>query len=696
MNKDVVLEFLEETLSGFDTIENTMIELEDHPNDMSLIDTIFRPVHSLKGNSAFFGLLKVKKLTHRMENLLDSARKEKLMISSEIISLLLECIDYLREIINRVEEGGEEVIDEKRYNEFLDQLNKIIKEQEKTFPLLQTEKAEIIAFLDNLKNEEQYTEKVHTLLSIFEKNQEDSSKTIPEIEILENYFANPFDDGEASEDIIDDISNQLTKVSQYVSDNNSKKKYDDLLDTYKTFADSGVGIDEIAQEILADKLASFKSTISIKEEKPKKDDASKLEKQVIKKEKAQPDKKKKQSKSNTIRINEQSLDQFLNYVGELLSIEELFGYISQELVKYDINLTSTFKHNLDNFSRISSKLRNSIMEVRKVKSDSLLGKSKRIVRDIAKKSKKEINIEIRGKELKIDKSYIELLDSPLVHMIRNAADHGIESPREREQSGKEKTGTIIIGLKEDEKNLILQIIDDGRGLDLKKLRQKAMEKGLIDKTQDLTENDIINLLFQSGVSTAQKVTDVSGRGVGMDVVRKAIDDAGGNIKVKTEPGKGSTFSVILPKNVSTKISDVYLVEAFSGDYYALPLKLVEEAFTIDQTDIFSVKNKGNVIKRRGNILSVFVLDEVLRGNKDGSIGQYFEDRKNIPFVYVNIPGKPIAICLKDVIGVQTIVVKDIESIKFDNKIFDGGSTQADGKIALILNQDWLEDYIKSS
>ncbi|MFP4548890.1 MAG: chemotaxis protein CheA [Fidelibacterota bacterium] len=696
-NNEVVREFLDETLSGFDTIENTMIELENDPENVDLINTIFRPVHSLKGNSAYFGLLKVKKLTHNLENLLDSARKSKIKITPEIITILLSGIDYLREMISRVEEGDEEVVDEERYTASLEKIDSILAEHARPYTISEQEKLEIIEFVKEIKQDidGDKSDKAQKILSIFSKSsgKEEKQGEIKEVSELKGLLTKSFDDIEASEKDIEEMQTRIDALAGYCESAEAKANYDELLDTFKTFAYSGIGIDDVGQEIIMDKLTALEK--HLKPQQAPTDTASQLQKKKPEPEKKQVQKSTQASGTSTIRINEKSLDEFLNYVAELLSIEELFGYMARDLSKYDVNLSSNFKRNMEDFSRISSKLRNGIMDIRKVKADSLLQKTRRIVRDIANKSDKNIDIEIKGEDLKIDKSYIELLDSPLVHMVRNAADHGIEPAAHRKAAGKDETGKITIDLYEEEKNLVLEIIDDGKGLDLEVLKEKAIEKGFIDSEQDLKEEDIINLLFQSGISTAKKVTDVSGRGVGMDVVKRTIESAGGKISVKTEAGKGSTFAIQLPKNVSTKINDVYLVRSFSDEVYALPLKLIEEAFTLDYKDIFSVKNKGNVVKRRGNLLSVFVMDEIL--NKESQqLKEYFATQNNVPFVYVNFPGKPLAICIKDVVGVQTIVIKDIDSLKFNKKIFDGAATLGDGKIALVINQDWLQSYVSNN
>ncbi len=705
-NREVVNEFLEETLDGFETIENTLVHLEDEPDNLDLINTIFRPIHSLKGNSSYFGLFKVKTLTHTLENLLDEARKENIKITSEIISILLSSIDYLKEMIERVENEGEEVVDEESYENKINIIEEILTKQDKLFSISSKVKTQIINLFkqiqddsnDNIKNE------IKNILTVFEiensEQKNDNKIKNKVIDKLIKYFTDPFPSGEANDDDIEKINNLIDNIKIKNKQEYVIELYEKFKDDFETFAFSGVGIDEVGQEILLESLTELiniaefeKDEFSEKTEKTTEkvdDNPEEKTKKIVKN-----DDSTKNAKSKieaTIRIKEHSLDEFLNTVAELLSIEELFNFLSHEIEKYSLDLSSTFRHHLDEFSRISSKLRNGIMDIRKVEASILLQKVPRLVRDIITDSNKEIKVKTIGENIKIDKSYIELLDSPIVHMVRNAADHGIEHKEERKKAGKDISGNIEVSIIENEKNLILKVADNGKGLDLDALRLKAIEKGFIQQTQELKESDIVNLLFQSGVSTATKVTDVSGRGVGMDVVKTAIESVNGKINVKTKPGEGSEFSIELPKNVSTKINEVYLIKSFEDEIYALPLKLIEEAFTVSPEELFSVANQGQVLIRRDNVLSVLVLDELFGGKGKTFLEESRGSNGNIPFIYVNFPGKPIALCIKEIIGVQTIVVKNINGVYLNKKIFEGGATLANGKIALLIKPEYLLNF----
>ena len=696
-NKEVVNEFLEETLSGFDTVSNTLIQLESEPENLELIDTIFRPIHSLKGNSAYFGLMKVTKMAHNLENLLDSARKEKLIINSQVISVLLSSIDYLKLMIKRVENDEDEIDDEVIYSFQLTEIDKILQELEKPFQISQQNKIKILELIDQIKMEsnESNQTKISELLTFFtcEKKTGKDEHNDSNVSILHELFTKPFIDGYASEEEIARMNELINNLSSQCKNRKATELFNKLQDAFETFAFSGIGIDEVAQEILKETLDDLSKNIiideNIKQEKMSGSDSIMQKTQNKQKKSKKPEKKKIES---TIRIKEKSLDDFLNYVAELLNVEELFKFISTQIAKYDLDLSSSFKYNLDDFSRISAKLRNSIMNIREVDASTLLQKVPRLVRDISNKSDKEINVVITGEDIKIDKSYIELLDNPLVHMVRNAADHGIESMAERSKAGKEEKGNIYVSIFEEDKDFILEVKDDGKGLNLLALNAKAIEMGLIKKGEEMSQDEIIKFLFQSGISTAQKVTDVSGRGVGMDVVKTAIESANGKITVQTKEGEGSVFSIILPKNVSTKINEVYLVESFSNEVYALPLKIIEEAFTADFDKVFSIIEKGNVLKRRENLLSVLVLDDIL-GVSNKSLNAYFDNDNKVSFVYINLPYKSLALCVKTIVGVQTIVVKDIIGLQMNKNIFDGGATMGDGKIALQIKQEYLQNYI---
>jgi two-component system chemotaxis sensor kinase CheA len=271
-------------------------------------------------------------------------------------------------------------------------------------------------------------------------------------------------------------------------------------------------------------------------------------------------------------------------------------------------------------------------------------------------------------------------------MVRNAADHGIESTAARVSAGKPETGAITVSMLETSDDLQLTLSDDGAGLDYDGLQRKAVALGLIAENARLTQNDVVELLFQSGVSTAKVVTDVSGRGVGMDVVKRAIVEAGGKIEVTSDKGTGSKFIVSVPRNASTQILDGYMVRSFQDGIYVLPLNVVVEAFAILPHEITGIAGKGKVLNRRGKVVALHDLDALL-----GQRVNIFENGPEVQMmgVIVTIKGKSTALAVREIVGIQKVVCKQLEGVEIDKEIFDGAAISGTGHVSMIVNVERL-------
>lgn len=600
MDREVFLGFIDESMESLDVAENALIELEADPQNTELIAAIFRAAHSLKGNSAFFGLMSVKKLAHRMEDLLDAVRQHRIQGSRQVIDALLPGLDLLRKMLENVLAGQPELTD--------------------TAPL-----TSVLQGLDHAL--EGRAVEAPSLLASVRRSIQTARDSLP---------------GE--------LKNLLDEALRLTRDEKT---------------DVGEkSLEPAARELAAD-------TANQKETAPG------------------PDKQARQSRK-TLRIAESSLDAFLDHVGELIGIEEMLRYcLRQAGSTGDMRTYRELKQVVEQFCKVSADLRDGIMDTRKVQAKGLLDKTHRLVRDVAAHNGKQIKVHITGAGMRIDKNYAELLDAPLVHMVRNAADHGIEPPEEREQAGKPVEGDIRIELTEKENDIVLTITDDGRGLDRDALTRKALDMGLVEADRQLSEDDIIRLLFTSGVSTAAEITDVSGRGVGMDVVKQAIDASGGRIKVNSTNGRGSVFTIMLPKNVSTKIIDGYLVRGRDSSIFVLPLKSVLEAFVADPVEIFTVKRQGRMVKRRDLLHPVLNLDAVVQNTQeeDGSTAELFVDKTTL--VLLDIGDKTIALAVNEIVGVQKVVVKSIDGLNAQSKMIEGAAVMGDGGVALILGEQGL-------
>lgn len=387
-----------------------------------------------------------------------------------------------------------------------------------------------------------------------------------------------------------------------------------------------------------------------------------------------------------MRVSEAHIDNFLSFVGELVVIGDMLGHLQRQLSDGVTNAkyVANFRRINETFTSLSLDLQRSIMSIRRVPVGNLLSRGPRIVRDVAKNSGKDIHVVVEGGDVEVDKSLIDLLDAPLTHMVRNAADHGIESPEVRKQAGKPAQGTVHVSVRETDTDLLLEVVDDGAGIDREAIRSKAESMDLVRPGEPLNDEALVALLFSSGVSTAKTVTDVSGRGVGMDVVKRAIEEAGGLISVDTEPGKGSTFSVRLPKSVTTQILDGFIVEVCE-QCYVLPMNRIRETVKVRPDEITTVTGKGRCIKRHGDILPVVDLREALhlpaRNGADYSL-----------MVTAEAHRRQFAVVVDGVRGVQQIVVRSLEGLEQGMDMLAGGALLGDGSVALIIDADTLSPF----
>jgi two-component system chemotaxis sensor kinase CheA len=336
-----------------------------------------------------------------------------------------------------------------------------------------------------------------------------------------------------------EIEQELMHLTVSVHDGPVKILLDDVKKDFDLYRKS-VGLDPLLREALLDKLALF----------PKDDSPGSSEQGPASEETTQI------GPSKTMRVSEASVDQFLSYVGELVVVEEMYASLELQMLEGKLSIrdiTTTLRKTTDIFKGLSRQLQRSIMEIRKVPISNLFQRMPKIVHDVAREKNKDIDIRIENSHLLVDKNLVEKMEAPLIHMVRNAADHGIEPPAVRVAQGKPEQGTIVLTAEEIGETIRVTIVDDGAGLNLEKIRERALELGILDPQATLSEQRIIDVMFHSGVSTADEVSDISGRGVGMDVVKKNIDEAGGSIRTTTTAGKGTTFTLTLPSSVTTQI-----------------------------------------------------------------------------------------------------------------------------------------------
>ena len=387
----------------------------------------------------------------------------------------------------------------------------------------------------------------------------------------------------------------------------------------------------------------------------------------------------------SMRVPEASINEFLELVGELVVIGEMYDHVRQRLIAVDPDSApgEELSRVNETFLETSLALQKGIMNVRLVPMRATLQKVPRLVRDIAHRTGKKIEVELVGEDEQVDKSHVGILEAPITHMVRNAADHGIESSEERVAAGKSPEGHIKVSVSTTEDQVCLTISDDGGGLDLDRLKEKAVSLGMIRPDEALTQEATKKLLFMSGVSTAEEVTSISGRGVGMDAVRRDIEAAGGRITVSTTKGEGSTFSITLPRTVSTQILEAFVI-GVNGAYYVLPLDRIAESYVIRESEILVLPSGLRVIQRHDMIVPMIDLYDVFTLKRSAAIR--FESS-----ILVTVESEEgiYALLVDEIIGTQQVVVKNLAVGRIDPNVFIGCAVMGDGQIAMVLDSDRL-------
>ncbi|MFP4521247.1 MAG: chemotaxis protein CheA [Fibrobacterota bacterium] len=678
VDPELLNEFIAESEEFLSEIEDLFVSLESDPDNTDIIGSIFRPIHSIKGNSAFFGLMDVQKLAHSMEDVLDLLRKEIRKTDKPVIDLLLAGTDMLGSMMKSVRGGSYEHPDKKALSVLLERLEdyKNGNPLEKLFIKMRDGLSKA-AVISEQNGQTEIKEIIQELIGEISREEHDQK---PVRESLENESINHENDFFA---VLDKIAS-INDWSDIESESFRRELKDEINELIKKFPsgearkilealeeDTSVVLDSIGPDpILADIIEG--ALVKLREYALP---SGNVEESDVKKQNA--------ASVRSMRVAEESIDHFLTYVGELVVVGEMFGHIYKKLYSLDKEnkIQGEFRQTYDLFSGLSQKLQKSIMSIRKVPVKSLLHKAPRIVRDIASKTNKRIKVSLVGENIQVDKSLIETLEAPLTHLVRNAADHGIEPAQEREDFGKNPEGLIKITVSEDKDSIILAVSDDGKGIPLDKIKKKGIEKGIIQDGTEPGEEEIMNVLFASGVSTAEKITDVSGRGVGMDVVKTEIEKRGGKITVSTEKENGSVFTVILPNSVTTQILDGFVIR-LNGQFFVIPMDKIQESFKLEREMVRTIENRGECVIRHEEVLPLFRLSKIFGYEYDSSA------EKAAAITVLTKHGKA-ALCVDSIVGVQQVVLKNVDGLKIDKDFFLGGAVMGDGSVAMVIELEKL-------
>ena len=667
--------FLDESHEHLQSLNEGLLKLEENSEDVSVVNDIFRNAHTLKGMSATMGYNKIAELTHEMEDVLDLIRKEQLKLSEDIIDILFKCLDSLEQMVDNVGNGDpEDLVDVSDLVARLSAISKGEPAPAPAAPAAATPAAPAAAAasasgaspaaieLDDIdfdvirQAKESGLQGIHVKVTLTEACVLKSARSYMVMNAL---------------DELGDVIKSIPPAED-LEQEKFERSFDVLVVTgseLKAVEDALLSISEIEKVECSVVDTDAKSAAPIAAPKPTAPAAAK----PAPKPEAKPAAKaapKKNHQSQSVRVDIEKLDTLMNLMGELVINKVRLEQIGQ--THRLAELTET----LEQMDRVTTDLQNIVMKVRMVPVSAVFNRFPRMVRDVSKELNKEINLTIEGEETELDRTVIDEIGDPIMHLLRNSLDHGVEHPDDREKKGKPRTGEVGLIARHEGNNVVIMVTDDGAGINADRIRRKAIEKGMISEedANKLDDADAVRLIFLPGFSTAEQITDISGRGVGMDVVRSKIESLSGHVDVETQIDKGSVFKIKLPLTLA--IIQAMLVKV-QEEMYAIPLGSIDSTINIQPTDIKTVQNK-EVIVLRGEIIPIIRMEETFQV-------PHVKDADELFVVVVHAGEAKAGIVVDNLIGQQEIVIKTLGNLFAGLKMFSGATVLGDGRVALILD-----------
>ncbi|MFF5993335.1 chemotaxis protein CheA [Lysinibacillus sp. KU-BSD001] len=673
--------FIDESKEHLQACSEHLLELEKNPEDLAIVGEIFRSAHTLKGMSATMGFEDLADLTHKMENVLDAIRNEKIKVTPEILDVVFESVDHLEEMVQDIASGGDGKRDVQATVEMLKRIE--LGEQPNEVAMISTALNEQAATTSTAQLNLTYDDFEKTILQqsveqgfntyeiavslredcllkaarvfmvfeILEKNGDviKSSPTVDKLE--EEQFDSLFYVAYITKEAAEDLQKKLLKVSEVETV--------EVTSIDRSLFKEVKG-EEIPQEQVQEVAATQVVTQPVEEKSTEKKSA------------ATNNKSHAPTTSKTIRVNIERLDVLMNLFEELVIDRGRLLSIASEVNHGELSET------VERMSRTMGDLQNIILTMRMVPVETVFNRFPKMVRQLSRDLNKKINLEIIGAETELDRTVIDEIGDPLVHLIRNSLDHGIESPEVRRQKGKPEEGTVQLRAYHSGNYVFIEIEDDGAGINREKVLAKAISKGVVspEVASSLSDKQINELILASGFSTADVISDVSGRGVGLDVVKTTIESLGGNISIESTPNVGSVFSVQLPLTLS--IISVMLVE-IEKEIYAIPLSSIIETSIIRNSDILNAHNQ-KVIDFRGKVVPLVFLEEVFEVPRKESQEDEFHS-----VVIVRKGEKLAGLVVDSFIGQQEIVLKSLGNYLTNIFAISGATILGNGKVALIVD-----------
>jgi len=708
--------FFEESFEGLDIMESSLLALDLSEVDAETINTIFRAAHSIKGGAGTFGFMQVSGFTHVVETLLDEIRGGDRVIEQDHVDLFLLCVDCLRGLMTDLQAGSEP--DMAQADELKVKFEAILAGE---------------AIATEGSNEDSVETSATTLENITNSNDDDikgwkvefipcedvlctgnepyrmfrelqdlaeaeggSVEVIPHLERLPEFSKMHPEMCYLSWTILVRAGIELSDIEEifeWVVDD-CDIRYQRLADDNLSAVESHLApeaIEDVNEEVIAEETVAEEtvaeesiSNADISGEQKIDQVTEKLAQVVAAKAKTESPKAvvkatNKTAENTSIRVSIDKIDGLINMVGELVITQSMLGQLGQE---FDMDRVQRLQEGLGQLEQNTRELQESVMKIRMLPISFAFSRFPRLVRDLSKQLDKEVDLVMIGENTELDKTVMEKIGDPLVHLVRNSLDHGLENAEERTANGKSSNGTITLNAFHHGGNIVIEVKDDGAGLNKERIRKKAIEKGLVGEDEILSDAQIHDLIFQAGFSTAEVVSDVSGRGVGMDVVRRNIAELNGSIEVTSKAGEGSTFSIRLPLTLA--ILDGQLVKV-GEEVYIFPLVSIVESIQLEKSMLNNITGNQFVMQLRNDYIPILCLQDIF------NTGAEKKDLEGAMLVVVEGDNEKVGIVVDELLGQQQVVIKSLEQNYQKVDSISGATILGDGTVALIVDVSGLNN-----
>lgn len=689
--------FIDESEEHLQTLSDCIMVLEKEPDNKDTINEVFRAAHSLKGMAGTMGFKRMQHLTHDMENVFQEVRSDHIKVTSGMIDLLFKCLDALEGYVDNIKSTSDEGTEDNEV--IIKELNDFIAKTEGAEETGNTETSEAKEAAPESTQEEKAGQEKIELTNDEKKAIREAESNGQHIYVMTVHIqkdcllkaARAFLVFKAVEDfgqiLVYRPSSQDIEDEKFEFEFSfflaSEESEDKIVAVAKAVSEiekvdaEEIHLDEYVKEAEAQEEQQAKEATAEQKEAP-----AEAPKAAEKKASAANAKKQTNAKpvtGRTVRVDIEKLDALMNQVSELIIAKNsLVSISSNESGEYQ---NQSFHEQIEYLERITTNLHESVMKVRMVPIESVVNKFPRMIRDLSRKLGKKMELYMTGEDTELDRTVVDQIGDPLQHLLRNSADHGLEDNATRVERGKPEVGSIFLKAFQEGNNVIIEVGDDGNGIDVAAVRDKAVERGVItaEQAENMSQKEIINLLFLPSFSMAKKITDISGRGVGLDVVKSNIEALGGDVEVRTQLGEGTTFIVRLPLTLA--IIQALMVE-IRDEKYAIALGSISNIESIPVNEIKYVQAQ-EVIHLRGAVIPLIRLDQVL------DMEEKQEEPENLTVVIVKKGDSLAGLVVDNLIGQQEIVIKSLGKYINNNKIISGATILGDGEVALILDVNTL-------